>query len=67
MEFGWDDEEQAFRAKVQGFIQEHWVDSGLQDAPTAGGQRRGMQRYRENQQKQASEGWLPCRADGRLK
>ncbi len=46
MYFGWDDGEQTFREKVNGFIQERWVDTGLQDAPTAGGQRRGLERYR---------------------
>jgi hypothetical protein len=33
MDFGWDEEEQTFRAKVHGFIQEHWIGSGLQDVP----------------------------------
>ena len=58
MEFGWDEAEQAFREKVNSFIQEHWVESGLQDAPPADGQRRGMERYRQYQQKLADEGWL---------
>ena len=56
MEFGWDEAEQAFREKVNSFIQEHWVESGLQDAPPADGQRRGMERYRQYQQKLADEG-----------
>ncbi len=57
MDFGWDEEEQAFREQVDGFIRQHWVDSGLQDA-SAGGQRRGVERVRQYQQKLADEGWL---------
>ena len=56
MDFGWSDEEQAFRARVRAFIGEHWRDADLEASPGEG--RRGMDRLRDYQQQLAESGWL---------
>jgi alkylation response protein AidB-like acyl-CoA dehydrogenase len=53
MDFGWDDEQQAFRAKVRGFIEEHWTGSlrGRSDLEA-------HERAQAYQQLLARDGWL---------
>ncbi len=56
MDFGWTDEEQAFRGTVRAFIDEHWRDTDLE--ASAGEGRRQMVRYRDYQHQLAESGWL---------
>ena len=56
MDFGWSDEEQAFRATVRAFIAEHWRDADLEAIPDE--DRPGMARFREYGQQLAESGWL---------
>ena len=56
MDFGWSDEEQAFRATVRAFIAEHWRDADLEAISDE--DRPGMARFREYGQQLAESGWL---------
>ena len=56
MNFGWTDEEWAFRGRVRAFIDEHWRDTNLEADPGEG--RRQMARHRDYQQQLAESGWL---------
>ena len=56
MDFGWNDEEQAFRDKVRDFIHSNW--KGGFDAEEEGDEDGSWERLREYQKEMAKNGWL---------